>query len=368
MLLRASEYTALIEDIRTLYHADVKNAEHTIDIFLAQLWGSLSPPERVKQLEEIISILQGGEEKVEQAKASAAIGVEDLAAGVRERFLQSDWSSLPGSLEDYLHEALHDLDAAGKIRRLEGLLKHFESSLGAEAPSLEKTADTLKGKIEEPLAQLLALVDEALEESFKGMDAQAKIQALEELILYLDKGGSTLVIGNNDMFSRLVHLLLGSRVSEEDLTKKETADTLASALNAVMDSVGELIETVETKLHGKGREGSTIRTMIGVGLASKLEDKPLKEALEKIKEAFLVSHRSFREANSTSIEKILLELSPEELDKDKGSWLKVGALRKAELYDRYCEKYNAVKRWYDSGDHDVEYLREFERNCRKQFN
>jgi predicted component of type VI protein secretion system len=70
--------------------------------------------------------------------------------------------------------------------------------------------------------------------------------------------------------------------------------------------------------------------------------------------------------SSALLGQILGELDPENLPKALSSSLKFGALRKAELYDIYSEKFAKMKRWHESGQYLERLLRDFEKRCRQE--
>jgi hypothetical protein len=64
---------------------------------------------------------------------------------------------------------------------------------------------------------------------------------------------------------------------------------------------------------------------------------------------------------------MLAELDPERIDAEAGKGFKFGALRKADLFDLYREKFVSCKAWVDSGRFGEEFLREFEKTCEKSY-
>ena len=59
------------------------------------------------------------------------------------------------------------------------------------------------------------------------------------------------------------------------------------------------------------------------------------------------------------------EIDPEQISADTGTGLKIGPLRKAELFETITEKHHVVRKWLESGRCTEELLREFEKNCQK---
>ena len=68
------------------------------------------------------------------------------------------------------------------------------------------------------------------------------------------------------------------------------------------------------------------------------------------------------------MKEILAELEPDRIAASTRGGLRFGSLRKAEQFELYAQKYDAFKKWVDSGRYIEEVLREFEKNCQKIFN
>lgn len=167
------------------------------------------------------------------------------------------------------------------------------------------------------------------------------------------------------LLGRFARLLLGGRVDASALSGEDAAQRLAASLNTVFDSLNEIMRGIDATLLGEGEEVETIRFIIGSDLGGKKSSATLAEHLRRIQEAFAVAHRAFQEAAQRKIAEVLDELSPEKISSLAGEGLRFGALRKAELFDIYAERFQAVKKAFDSGKLRESLLREFERTCQR---
>jgi len=168
-----------------------------------------------------------------------------------------------------------------------------------------------------------------------------------------------------DHVVKLFALFLGKEVSDTDLSSAEFLERLASSLNTVFDSLNELIGVINVTLSGKKTELETIRQIIGTNLHDEVERSSLETYLAQIKEAFLVSHQSFKKAAQAKVKEILLELDPRRIEESEPAGLKVGPLRKANLFEIYQHKFQRVQKWFESGRFEEELLRNFERTCER---
>jgi hypothetical protein len=169
-------------------------------------------------------------------------------------------------------------------------------------------------------------------------------------------------------FLRLFSLLLGKRVSIEDLSSTEPLRKLAHSLNTIFDSLNQIVGRIQTTLLGRKTELETIRQIIGSDMTGEGEENSLQGYLDQIQNSFLVAHRSFQHAIQTRMKQILTELDPDRMEAERGGGLKFGPLRKAELFEIYKEKFRKLKGYFESGRFMEELLREFEKNCQKLYN
>ncbi len=216
------------------------------------------------------------------------------------------------------------------------------------------------------------LLEDYLEESLKDYPLSEKIAILEDLLRQFELPPSREIRKEVPLeskeFSRLFSLLFGERISEIDLSSPELLEKLAQSLNTIFDSLNEVIQVINQALLGRKPELETIRHIIGSQLEGGEErGGSLQNYLSRIKEAFLLAHKAFQEAAHTKVAEILKEFYPESLESEGMKGLRFGPFRKAELFERYREKYQSFKKWFDSGRFDEELLREFEKICQKRY-
>ena len=173
---------------------------------------------------------------------------------------------------------------------------------------------------------------------------------------------------DRSVLAKLLPLLLGKRSEEIHLCTEETLEKLSLSLNTVFDSLNELINGINATFMGKSTETEeTIRLIISSHLDRREGIKSLEEYLNQIKEAFAFSHEAFKEAARTKMREMLADLSPANITAQTDKAIKVGPFHKAELYDIYCEKYQTIEKWLNSGIFTEALLREFEKNCQKLY-
>ena len=163
----------------------------------------------------------------------------------------------------------------------------------------------------------------------------------------------------------LIPLLLGRNASGLDVSSPETLRRLGESLNVIFSTLNDLVHLINSSLGGSPAGEETIRYIIGSTLG---EDRAqsIEEYLGQIKKAFLIAQESSKEAARTIAGTILKELDPKALEASvKG--LKIGPLKKAEAYDTFEQKYQRVLKWFDSDRFQTDFLRQFEKNCRKSF-
>ncbi len=161
--------------------------------------------------------------------------------------------------------------------------------------------------------------------------------------------------------------LAGKDSEELDIGTDEFAEKMAKALNAVFESLNGIIATINTNLLGRRPEMETIRHIIGSNIEGTAGTQSIDGYLEQIQRAFLVAHKAFQEAARTKVGQFMAELDPGKLEAEAEGGLKFGALKKAELFDIYKEKYGTCQKWLASGRFTEELLREFEKTCQKLY-
>jgi hypothetical protein len=169
----------------------------------------------------------------------------------------------------------------------------------------------------------------------------------------------------SEPFVEFCSLLLGERISVEDLQSEALVGRLASSLNTVFDTLNQIVRVMNSTLLGESKELETIRQIIGADLQGGHEGTSLQTYLNQIQRAFLVSHQAFQQAAQTTMGEILSELDPDRIATLTGGGLRFGPLRKAELFEIYQEKYRICKGSFESGRLMNDLLREFENTCQK---
>ena len=209
---------------------------------------------------------------------------------------------------------------------------------------------------------------QAIEKHLKGRLAgkDEERRAVAQLVLEDLSPGSanSETIEDKEILTRVFGLLLGRRVTPDDLSSAELLGRLAQSLNTIFDSLNQLISVINMTFSpddGKGEQ--TIRQVIGFHLEGEDQTKSLEAYLGQINQAFLTTQEAFKKAARTKVAQILQALDPEKVAAERGGGLKIGPMRKAEDFDILKEKIDRIQRWFDSGRFMEDYLREFERNC-----
>jgi hypothetical protein len=166
---------------------------------------------------------------------------------------------------------------------------------------------------------------------------------------------------------RLLSVLLGKRVSKLDLSSEESLEKLSYSLNTIFDTLNQIISLIHTTLLGKKTELKTIRQIIGSTLKGDEQSDSLQNYLNQIREAFLISHRAFRHAAQKKIGDILSELDPDRISQLGEGTFGFSPFHKGKLFEIYKEEFMKCKGWVESGRLMEEVLREFEKNCQKQY-
>ncbi len=223
-----------------------------------------------------------------------------------------------------------------------------------------------------------ARIEAYLDEWFAGFSPDGRVEALRFLAGSFDSGcgagpapavpfPSDAGVPASPEVARLFSLVLGTKVSAADLASGEQVEKLARSLNTVFDKLNQVVEVINTTLLGQNTELETIRVLLGSSLAGDRGGESLEQYLDRIREAFSVAHQAFVAASHAKVEKILSELSPEAIAEGTGGGLRFGALKKADQFDIYADRFKAVREWVDQGRFREELLREFEKECQKRY-
>lgn len=169
---------------------------------------------------------------------------------------------------------------------------------------------------------------------------------------------------DSEIMTRVFSLLLGRKVSQDDLTSAELLERLAQSLNTIFDALNKLISVINMSFSSDDNgEDQTIRQFIGFHLEGEDQTQSLEDYLGQINQAFLKTHEAFKKAAHKQVERILLALDMEQVEKERSSGLRIGPLRKAEDYQILKEKIERIRKWFQSGRSTEDLLREFEKNC-----
>jgi hypothetical protein len=231
-----------------------------------------------------------------------------------------------------LAEGIRDLNRSNPPALEEAIEVYLERELGTKAPA-------------ERLLLLEGLIGE-----FPG-------NASEPRGLNLDQGET----------ARILSLLSGTEIDLSGQTPGEITEKFAASLNTLFDTLNRIIAVIHGNLLGEKPELETIRHVIGSQIEGGNGETSLKEHLEQIQKAFLISHRAFQEAAGKVVGEMLAELDPETLAGSSRSILSFGPMRKAEIFDSYREKYRECRKWFDTGRFSEKLLREFEKICQKGY-
>ena len=216
--------------------------------------------------------------------------------------------------------------------------------------------------------QAEALVETYLERKMNELSGRERMRLLKELAFVFNRADSDTSSGTNlreEVFSQLFSLLLGRKVSQVDLSSPELLERLAESLNTIFDTLNKLVSVINGSLFGEHAGEETIRKVLCFELEREKESKSLESYLGQISKAFLIAQQAFKKAAYTRVREILLEMDPCRIASVSGGGLRLGPLRKAESFEIYEERYNKVKKWFESGRFMEELLREFENNCQE---
>lgn len=209
-----------------------------------------------------------------------------------------------------------------------------------------------------------------LEANLSGFSPEDRLSILESLegsfAAEAQRGAGACAAKGGDEASRLMSRFLGRDFVAEGVSQEEIYNKFAVSLNTLFDSLNRIMAVINQTLLGEQPELSTIRKIIGSNMDGEGNDELISNYLERIQRSFLIAHTAFQEASSALLGQILGELDPDKFAKSLSSGLKFGALRKAELYDMYDERYAKMKRWHESGQYLERLLRDFEKRCQQQ--
>lgn len=212
-------------------------------------------------------------------------------------------------------------------------------------------------------------IERYLEEKLKRETVVEKIRILDELQTCFnptDAGSTTAAEKDNDeILVKLCSLVLGKKVTPDDLTSAEFIQRLAESLNTVFDNLNQLIGVINATFLGREADDRTIRHVIGVHLEGDDQLQSMQDYLGQINRAFLVTREAFKRAAKKIVADILNEFDPDKIGQTKGGNLSFGPLRKVQLVETYADRFHKINKWFESDRFTTDLMREFEHQCQQ---
>jgi len=240
----------------------------------------------------------------------------------------------------------------------------------AESPHTRALIDSIREAAGSPGEDLKGAIEKGVEKVIGNLPAAKKALLLEEAAAAFGPAKSDMdspaPFGPGES-ERIAALLLGKDKLGESLSPGDISTRLVAALNTVFDSLNRTIRIINSTLLGESGELETIRAIIGSEIGGASSEIPLQEYLDRIQQAFLTAHKAFRAAGESMAGRILAEFDPEKMAALADGKLKFGPMKKAELFDIFAEKFESCRRALESGHLMEEFLREFEKTCRKLY-
>ncbi len=212
-------------------------------------------------------------------------------------------------------------------------------------------------------------IEALLQGELEGQDLREKLSVIEDIKNTLagrreEPGPGEGINADALLMQRLIPLILGRSAS--DMPADILPEKLAQSLNIIFDSLNQLVGLINATLGTPGEGDETIRHIIGTNLGNMTSEKSLEEYLSQVKKAFLITQQAFKDASKSVIGNVLTVLDPKQMEPQQ-TGLKIGPLKKAESFEIFEEKYMKCRKWYDSSRFMEDLLRQFEKNCQKQF-
>ncbi len=215
------------------------------------------------------------------------------------------------------------------------------------------------------------LIETLIEDNTRDISSDNLLAFLEELCKEFE--GSDPPDSSNSQDSgydekvgpKILSLILGKEISTEEFSTPEFQERVTESFSTIFDSLNKLIRLMNINLLAGTSGDETIRTVIGSHLEGQDRLQSLEAHIKQIEKTFLVVQKAFKNAALSVINKVLAEMDPQQISAMAGKGLKIGPLRKAELYDIYEKKHKSCRNWLESGRVTEELLREFEKKCQK---
>ncbi len=236
--------------------------------------------------------------------------------------------------------------------------------------SIEELANEIRSIKRSDTLNVEAAVEKYLEYRLGGVSVTERLVLLEKLIQQFKSVTPQITsdtVLESEKFSELLSRLLGKKISVEDFSSETHIEKMAQALNTVFDTVNKIVNVIHSTLLGQKIELETIRHIMYSQIEGEGGVISLQGYLDQIQKAFLVAHEAFKQAATNKMGQILTELDPDHIYAKSGSGLRLGFLRKAELFGMYKEKFQTCRAYFESGRLMEELLREFENVCGKLY-
>jgi hypothetical protein len=215
-----------------------------------------------------------------------------------------------------------------------------------------------------------ALIESCLEREFRSLPPEEKLAAIEVLIRQfgsVDTSADVSARSDLSELSNLFSLFLGKKVSDDYLLSTDFLEKLADSLNTLFNSLNETVAVIDALLLGDEGEAETIKAIISSSISGSNNTESLLNYLDKIRRAFLIAQKAFREVAQKKFEEMLAELDPDRISTMSSGFLSFGPFRKAEFFAIYKEKYQAYKKYLESGRLMEDMLREFEKSSQRLY-
>jgi len=205
-----------------------------------------------------------------------------------------------------------------------------------------------------------------LKRKFSHLSNDEKLKMLERLASEFEGVSEEKTVAlelDDDLVAQIAYLLLGDQASQYTLSTGQLAHRISESLNTLFDALNHLIGVINKTLWGNPHDDKTIRQVIGSHLSGGTSSTSLETHLNQIGNAFLTVQRAFKETARSQVARILDEIDPDNVSEECTGGIKLGVFRRAACYDVYEEKFERIKRWFDSDKFMEDFLREFEKKC-----
>jgi len=207
------------------------------------------------------------------------------------------------------------------------------------------------------------LIEEFLTEKLSGFSQEQKLAILKNIRSFFPSHNTENGFNASQLMPLLSSFILGESLSDGEISPEELADKMISALNKLFETLNEVMSVINNVIIGQDLQLATIRQVLGKCMDG--DNESLDAYLHRIKEVFLVAYEAFQKSSEVQIAKLLKELDPMQLEEELSTNLKFGALRKAALYEIYCDKFKKCEEWFNSARFKQDLLREFENKCQE---